>query len=171
MPSQLSDDETRLRLLVHLAGESAGRTRREAAAWAHDELGYTTDAKNYDHVAKRAEQKTEIWTAHLANGEALGLKLVLFRIEGHARGEALIEAINDVPGVAWVLELDDSLDLLVLSVVEDDQEAARLRSALMARVPKGHGVAKHVISRLDFSGETRTWETLARRHARRLLGE
>jgi hypothetical protein len=172
MPAALDPDELRARQLLAIAAEVSGHGGLARARWAHAKAGVTYNDNAFNNAINphrgvgRAIRRTLVVAPEL-----LGLVPYLMRVDGQSRSAPdIIEAVSGLAGVCAVVELDSQLDLLIFCLVEDDDEANRLREAVRARAPE-RGVSKERIARIVREPEINTWEHLAMRQVGRLGGK
>ncbi len=170
MPPPLDPQVRRLRRLIAIAAEMSGHPGTKRAAWGRRETGVVVGDATYDNTINRDRGVGRPIRPTLAVSPALvGLTAYFMRVDGRSMSSPdLIGAVSDLPGVCIVAELDDTLDVLVFCLVEDDQEANRLRESIRARVPDDRGVSKQRVARIDTEPEIKTWTELAKRQARSL---
>lgn len=137
--------------------------------WIDDLAAVELDGGQYDHTLKLMEGAgVRRRFAFDSDHTLLGLMPYLMRVEGRALNKPdLITAIEGLVGVCAIIELDDQLDLLVFCLVEDEQEADRLRDSIRSRVPDDRGVSKWKVGRVTRAPEIATWRALALRFAKR----
>ncbi len=103
------------------------------------------------------------WDWLLVDEAALGLLRVLYRLPNNGLPRpGLLEALSGIGGIRQIIEVSGDLEVLVVAIVEDLQEAQRLRARI-----QDHAIEQPVrMDLLNYESHEparQTWIQLARR--------
>src|SRR5688500_7404734 len=115
MPGPLDREELRLRQLLAIAADMDGRQRAERSAFAKELAGVDLADGAYDHVINPLRGRGKAVRPTLdVDHTYFSLRPYVLRVAGRSLEQPdLFAALDDLPGVCAIVELDDELDLLV----------------------------------------------------------
>jgi hypothetical protein len=165
-----------------IAARLEGKKFDEVPAWVQQHLGLETSKSRVQAAVGAVRQKSPhkaspgpppaqraaapaplIRESFVVDEPALGIGRVLFRITNDGRPQgSLLRALEKVEGVRQIIELDSTLDILVVALVTSQQESDDLRARLRD-LAGDRGVERETISFESFAPMQATWRRLAER--------